>query len=111
MDNFDGNKIESIFVVLVITEQCWSGTPALISNQNHKNEFKFILLHQFHFGRSQLLIVRGRGPLKRVYCYSSAKKVHLITLVVERESQKDFADTLAETLSSLSENAKSLQVK
>jgi len=58
LDNFDRNNIESIYVVLV-TEQCYSGTSALLSNQNHKNEFKPILLHKFHFGRPQLLIVRG----------------------------------------------------
>jgi len=34
MKNFEEKKLESIFVVLV-TEQCWSGTPALLSNQNH----------------------------------------------------------------------------
>jgi len=30
-----------------------------LSNQNHINEFKPILLTKFHFGRPQLLIVRG----------------------------------------------------
>jgi len=42
----------------LITEQCWSGTSALLGNQSHKNEFISILLNEFHFGRPQLLIVR-----------------------------------------------------
>jgi len=68
MENFEENKLESTFVVLV-TEQCWSGTSALLNNQNHKNEFKFILFNHFHFGWTQLLIVRGTlGSRKRVYC-------------------------------------------
>jgi len=57
MDNVEENKLESICVVLV-TEQCWSGTSTLLSNQKHKNEFKSILHNKFHFGRTQLLIVR-----------------------------------------------------
>jgi len=67
MDNFEENKLKSIFVVLV-TEQCWSGTPALFSNQNHKSELNFILLSNFDFGRKQFLILRGHWePLKRLY--------------------------------------------
>jgi len=31
VDNFGGNKLESIFVVLV-ADQCWGGTLALLSN-------------------------------------------------------------------------------
>jgi len=40
------NILEQIFVVL-IAEQCWSATSALLSNQNHKNEFKFIFFYIF----------------------------------------------------------------
>jgi len=66
MKNLGENKLESIFVILV-TEQCRSGTSALLSNQNHKNDFKFTLFNNFHFGRTQLLIVRGTlGTSKKV---------------------------------------------
>jgi len=58
MKNFEENKLENIFVLLV-TEQWWSGTSPLLGNQNHKNEFTFILLKNLHFGRTQLLIVKG----------------------------------------------------
>jgi len=51
MKNFEENKLESIFVVLV-TGQCWNGTSALFSNQNHKNGVKFILFNNFHFRRT-----------------------------------------------------------
>jgi len=58
MKNFEENKLESVFVVLV-TEKCWRSTSAFLSRQNHKNAFKFILFKNFHFGRTQLLIVKG----------------------------------------------------
>jgi len=58
VENFEENKLDSMFVNLV-TEECSSGTSALLSNQNHKNEFKFILFKSFHLVRTQLLIVRG----------------------------------------------------
>jgi len=42
-------NLKAFFVVLV-AEQCWSGISALLSNQNHKNMFKSILLNNFHLG-------------------------------------------------------------
>jgi len=41
------NKLESSFVVLV-TEQWYSATSALLSNQNHKNALKRIFFKFFH---------------------------------------------------------------
>jgi len=35
MKIFKENKLESLFIILV-AEQCWSGTSALLSKQNHK---------------------------------------------------------------------------
>jgi len=46
MKHLGENKLESIFVVLV-TEKCWCGTSALLSNQNHKNGLKFTLSNSF----------------------------------------------------------------
>jgi len=60
MSYFDGNKLESIFVASLI-KQWWSGTSALSSNENHKNEFKSILLNKLQFERPQLLIIREGG--------------------------------------------------
>jgi len=41
------NKLDLIFVVLV-AGQCWGATSALLSNQNYKNAFKFIILKILH---------------------------------------------------------------
>jgi len=41
------NRLELIFVVLV-TEQYWSATSVLLSNQNHVNAFKIISVKIIH---------------------------------------------------------------
>jgi len=45
MNIVEQNKFKRIFVVLV-AEQCCSATSALLSNQNHKNAFKFSIFFQ-----------------------------------------------------------------
>jgi len=47
-----------IFFVGLVAEQCESGTSALLSNQNHKNEFKSIFPTKVHLRRRQFVIVR-----------------------------------------------------
>jgi len=41
------NRLELIFVAFA-AEQCGSATLALLSNQNHKNAFKFIFFKILH---------------------------------------------------------------
>jgi len=67
MDNFKENKLESIFMTLV-TEQCWNGTSALLSNQNFKMSIPVYFVQQFSFWEDTTLNYKGHWrPLKRVY--------------------------------------------
>jgi len=58
-ENFEGKKLESIFFVLTVYWAMLKWPLSIAQQPTPQEEVqKFILFKQFHFGRTQLLMVR-----------------------------------------------------